>query len=144
MRPRAAYPVPYKRLHSRRSRVCTPCAVQAFVVVLAQASARSCAAGKLSMWRCTRLCSPPTPRTRTRTLNLIFTPHQQRRREKEEDARAREALRRKLEEDRKERRRKLGLPEELTEEEEVGARGVGPGHLGRCRSLRLCGTSCQR
>lgn len=40
-----------------------------------------------------------------------------RRREKEEDARYREALRLKLEEDRKERRRKLGLPEEPTEEE---------------------------
>jgi hypothetical protein len=32
---------------------------------------------------------------------------------------AREKLRKKLEEDRKERRRKLGLPEELTEEEKV-------------------------
>lgn len=40
-----------------------------------------------------------------------------RRREKEEDARYREALRLKLEEDKKARRRKLGLPEEPTPEE---------------------------
>eukprot|EP00879_Flechtneria_rotunda_P025672 GHRR01027306.1.p1 GENE.GHRR01027306.1~~GHRR01027306.1.p1 ORF type:complete len:186 (+),score=60.47 GHRR01027306.1:425-982(+) len=42
---------------------------------------------------------------------------EERKREKEEEARAREALRAKLEEDRRDRRRKLGLPEELTEEE---------------------------
>ncbi|GLC66404.1 hypothetical protein PLESTF_000423800 [Pleodorina starrii] len=44
---------------------------------------------------------------------------EQRKREKEADARAREELRKKLEEDRKERRRRLGLPEELTEEEKA-------------------------
>lgn len=58
---------------------------------------------------------------------------QQRKREKEEEARAREELRRKLEEDRKERRRKLGLPEELTEEEKVRARGRA--------GLRVCASS---
>eukprot|EP00775_Hariotina_reticulata_P013661 gene13661-13783_t len=44
---------------------------------------------------------------------------EERKREKEEEARAREALRKKLEEDRRERRRKLGLPEELTDEEKA-------------------------
>lgn len=42
---------------------------------------------------------------------------EQRQREKEEEERARAKIRAKLEEDRKERRRRLGLPEELTEEE---------------------------
>eukprot|EP00798_Chlamydomonas_sp_ICE-L_P018533 gene18532-25039_t len=40
-----------------------------------------------------------------------------RRREKEEELRAREKIKARLEEDRKERRKKLGLPEEFTEEE---------------------------
>lgn len=40
-----------------------------------------------------------------------------RQREKEEETRAREKIRQKLEEDKRMRRRKLGLPEELTEEE---------------------------
>ena len=42
---------------------------------------------------------------------------EERQREKEEAERAREAIRKKLEEDRRERRRQLGLPEELTPEE---------------------------
>jgi len=42
-----------------------------------------------------------------------------RKREKEEDKLAKERIRMKLEEDRRERRRKLGLPEELTEEEKA-------------------------
>lgn len=46
----------------------------------------------------------------------------ERQREKEEEARAREKIRRKLEEDRRERRRKLGLPEELTAEEKEAER----------------------
>lgn len=45
-----------------------------------------------------------------------------RQREKEEEARAREKIRIKLEEDRKARRRRLGLPEELTEEEKEAER----------------------
>ncbi|KAI8462523.1 MAG: hypothetical protein J3K34DRAFT_182318 [Monoraphidium minutum] len=44
---------------------------------------------------------------------------EERQREKREEAAAREKLRVKLEEDRRERRRKLGLPEELTEEEKA-------------------------
>eukprot|EP00210_Caulerpa_lentillifera_P000688 g665.t1 len=42
---------------------------------------------------------------------------EQRKREQEQDKVAKEKIRAKLEEDRRERRRKLGLPEELTEEE---------------------------
>ncbi|KAJ9518564.1 hypothetical protein QJQ45_018525 [Haematococcus lacustris] len=44
---------------------------------------------------------------------------EQRKLEKEEEARAREKAKARLEEDRRERRRKLGLPEELTPEEKV-------------------------
>ena len=42
---------------------------------------------------------------------------EERQREKEEEERAREAIRKKLEQDRRERRARLGLPEELNEEE---------------------------
>lgn len=49
-----------------------------------------------------------------RMRNIMF-----RQREKEELERAKEEMRRKLEYDRKERRKALGLPEELTEEEKV-------------------------
>lgn len=59
--------------------------------------------------------------------------------EKAEEARAREKIRAKLEEDRRQRRRKLGLPEELTEEEKeeerrraaVGGLGEERGRAGR-------------
>lgn len=47
---------------------------------------------------------------------------EERRREKEEEERAREKIRTKLEQDRRERRRRLGLPEELTEEEKEAER----------------------
>eukprot|EP00967_Tisochrysis_lutea_P100251 scaffold149397_cov16-Tisochrysis_lutea.AAC.2 len=50
---------------------------------------------------------------------MLFVP-QAKKREKEADERDRAKLKQKLEEDRKERRRKLGKPEELTEEEKVG------------------------
>jgi len=57
---------------------------------------------------------------------------QARKREKEADERDRAKLKQKLEEDRKERRRKLGKPEELTEEEKVG----------RCCALLDCACCC--
>ncbi|KAK9831953.1 hypothetical protein WJX81_002741 [Elliptochloris bilobata] len=44
---------------------------------------------------------------------------EERRREKAEDERAREKIRAKVDEDRRARRRKMGLPEELTEEEKA-------------------------
>jgi UBX domain-containing protein 1/4 len=46
----------------------------------------------------------------------------ERKREKEEEARAREKIRLKLEQDRRERRKKMGLPEELTPEEKEAER----------------------
>lgn len=64
---------------------------------------------------------------------------QARQREKDEDARYRAALAARMEEDRRERRKKLGLPEELTEEEKVRA-GQGRAGLrtGGCGTLRQC------
>lgn len=56
-------------------------------------------------------------------LSPLHAP-QVRQREKDEDAKYREKLRLRMEEDRKERRRKLGLPEELTEEEKVRGRNL--------------------
>lgn len=44
---------------------------------------------------------------------------EERKRDKAEEAAARAKIKATLEEDRKERRRKLGLPEELTEEEKA-------------------------
>jgi hypothetical protein len=71
---------------------------------------------------------------------LLLYCAQAKRREKEADERDRAKLKQKLEDDRKERRRKLGKPEELTEEEKVRVCV----HIYAFAKLRMKGGSLRR